>query len=232
MSASEVRYNSRGRRINSLPHDQKVFAQDWQKKILMKQFQVDQFPDRRRRDELEKELGLSQKWLNSWFITKRKITRKQANKSINNSSTEEINISKDVMNESLDVLKNEDDTADDVKMLDEEQSRPDDDTDKLETLQRKFDELQARYEVMSQLLIKRSIIKQDDVEKLKTDDKMLEKLTTDDETLSESVAVEDALKTEEDVKPGLSSSDPSQQQQPQYHYPYHYPHYYPPPHWK
>ena len=198
-----MKYNTRGRKINSKPHDEKVFAKDWQRKILVQNFETDPYPDRKKREALEAELGLTAKWINQWFLTQRKKNREQANRSgdLTNQSSVFVNQSESsnvtelrskVKNVEVRVIKEQPEEAviDDDVVIQEEiiEEKPVEDVDMketpedprvmLESLQRRFDELQARYDQMAQLLMQRSVIKEDDKAKngVNHDEEFLKKL--------------------------------------------------------
>ena len=66
------RFDSRGRIIRSRPHEEKVFAKDWQKEILLEHFDKDPYPAREVLQELEKKVELDFHWLRNWYQYQRK----------------------------------------------------------------------------------------------------------------------------------------------------------------
>lgn len=70
MTAEQLRFDSIGRIIR--PHDEKVFAKDWQREILLGYFDKDPYPAREVLQELEKKVDLDILWLKSWYQYQRK----------------------------------------------------------------------------------------------------------------------------------------------------------------
>ena len=62
---AEPRYSSNGRIIK--PHDEKTFAKDWQKEILLEHFEKSPYPTKEECLELEKKIELDWKWIRNWF---------------------------------------------------------------------------------------------------------------------------------------------------------------------
>ena len=54
---TEQRFDSIGRLIRPRPHDEKVFAKDWQREILLGYFEKDPYPAREVLQELEKKFS-------------------------------------------------------------------------------------------------------------------------------------------------------------------------------
>ena len=208
------RYNTRGRKIVTKPHSEKVFAKDWQKVILKKNFKENPYPDKKEMDRISGEVGLDAKWLKNWYHTARK--RLSLNKS--------------------DAVEDDNDGS---STLDDDKGH-DDQAEMLRKLQRDFDELSAKYAMMTEILQEKLIIKHkaDDLEK---PDEILDKtLDKSSDTLTENVHRESlhqdwphpeapvapvAIKEE---RPAQIAAHP-QQQTPQQFAPYsYYPQFYPP----
>ena len=66
------RFDSIGRIIRSRPYDEKVFAKEWQKEILLGYFEKDPYPPREVLQELEKKVELDFHWLRNWYQYQRK----------------------------------------------------------------------------------------------------------------------------------------------------------------
>ena len=211
------RYNTRGRKIVTKPHSEKVFAKDWQKDILKKNFKENPYPDKKEMERISGEEGLDAKWLKNWYHAARR--RLSLNKS-----------------DSVDVEDNNDDNI----TLDDDKGH-DDQAEMLRKLQRDFDELSAKYAMMTEILQEKLIIKQkaDDLEK---PDQILDKtLDESSDTLTENVGKEslnqESTLPEAPVAPVPIKEErpaqiaaPPQQQTPQQFAPYsYYPQFYPPP---
>ena len=67
---SEPRYSSNGRIIK--PHDEKTFAKDWQKEILLEYFEQNPYPTKEVCLELEEKIELDSKWIKNWYQYQRK----------------------------------------------------------------------------------------------------------------------------------------------------------------
>jgi len=68
--AGELRYSINGRVIK--PHEEKKFAKDWQKDILMDHFNRNHYPAKDEFHELEKKIKLDKKWIRNWYQYQRK----------------------------------------------------------------------------------------------------------------------------------------------------------------
>jgi len=226
-----VRYNTRGRKIVVRPHDEKVFAKNWQKDILKQHFDLNPYPDRKELQDIEKKVQLDFKWLKNWYHFQRKKGDIKKDSWIKSEKLDD-----DEMSEESTTVAN--DVIDDVDVIDRsEDDMKDDKTQLVADLQRKFDELQARYNLMAGLLLEKSILKPDDVDKLHHQN-IVEKISNpvpaapepeaapEQSTLSE--VVMEAPTTGAPIKeeaPAPSNYAPT----PYAPYPYPYPHYYPPP---
>ena len=226
-----VRYNTRGRKIVVRPHDEKVFAKKWQKDILKQHFDLNPYPDRKELQDIEKKVQLDFKWLKNWYHFQRKKGDIKKDSWIKSEKLDD-----DEMSEESTTVAN--DVIDDVDVIDRsEDDMKDDKTQLLADLQRKFDELQARYNLMAGLLLEKSILKPDDVDKLHHQN-IVEKISNPvpaapepevapkQSTLSEVVmeAPTNGAPIKEEA-PAPSNYAPT----PYAPYPYPYPHYYPPP---
>ena len=70
--ATEQRYDSLGRVIKVKPQDEKIYAKDWQKKILFGYFDKDPYPGKDVLQELETKVQLDFHWLRNWYQYQRK----------------------------------------------------------------------------------------------------------------------------------------------------------------
>ena len=217
-----VRYNTRGRKIVVRPHDEKVFAKDWQKEILKKHFELNPYPDRKEMQEIEKKVQLDFKWLKNWYHFQRKKGDIKKDSWIKSEKLEEddaMSVTNDVIDK-VDVIGR---TEDDMR---------DDKTELLADLQRKFDELQARYNLMAGLLLEKSILKPDDVDKLHhQNEKISNPSPAEPEAASDQMTLTEAVETPTNNVP-IKEESPAQASYvpaPYAPYPYHYPQYYPPP---
>lgn len=204
------RYNTRGRKIVTKPHSEKVFAKDWQKDILKKNFKENPYPDKKEMERISGEVGLDAKWLKNWYHAARRRL------SLNKSDSVE-------------------DNNDDNIALDDDKGH-DDQAEMLRKLQRDFDELSAKYTMMTEILQEKLIIKQkaDDLEK---PDQILDKtLDESSDTLTENVCKE-SLNQESTLPEAPVAPVPIKEEKPaqivatpQQFAPYaYYPQFYPPP---
>lgn len=69
---TEQRFDSIGRLIRPRPHDEKIFAKDWQREILLGYFDKNPYPTREVLQELEKKVELDFQWLRNWYQYQRK----------------------------------------------------------------------------------------------------------------------------------------------------------------
>ena len=67
---TEQRYSTNGRLIK--PHEEKIFAKEWQREILLERFEVNPYPSREVCMELEKIIKLDTKWIRNWYQYMRK----------------------------------------------------------------------------------------------------------------------------------------------------------------
>ena len=203
-----LKYNTRGRKIVTKPHSEKVFAKEWQKEILKKNFKENRYPDKKDMDRLSSELGLDHKWLKNWYHVSRRrlsIAKKQEEAGENN--------------------KDDEVTLDDDKV-------EDDQAEILSKLQRDFDELSEKYAMMTEILREKSIIKPDELEKRgggilnKTSDNSM-----DTDTLTENVDKEtsDKKSTLPDTPVAIKEEKPEQMAPAQFAPYAYYPQFYPPP---
>ena len=226
-----VRYNTRGRKIVVRPHDEKVFAKNWQKDILKQHFDLNPYPDRKELQEIEKKVQLDFKWLKNWYHFQRKKGDIKKDSWIKSEKLDD-----DEMSEESTTVAN--DVIDDVDGIDRgEDDMKDDKTQLLADLQRKFDELQARYNLMAGLLLEKSILKPDDVDKLHHQN-IVEKISNPVPAAPEPEAAPEQSTLSEVVIEAPTNGAPIKEEAPvpsnyaptpYAPYPYPYPHYYPPP---
>ena len=105
--------------------------------------------------EIEKKVQLDFKWLKNWYHFQRKKGDIKKDSWIKSEKLDD-----DEMSEESTTVAN--DVIDDVDVIDRsEDDMKDDKTQLVADLQRKFDELQARYNLMAGLLLEKSILKPD-----------------------------------------------------------------------
>jgi len=157
-SEPEPRYNTRGRKIVVKPHDEKIFAKDWQKQILLKHFKQNPYPDKKELSEIEKKVELDVKWLKNWYCAQRKNPSFRAE-----ALKKGVEIKKEIDNDSLTDGDNTNNESIENEENHDVKDSNDDTTNQFELLQRQFDELQNKYNLMVKLLEEKSILRADEM---------------------------------------------------------------------
>lgn len=213
---------------------EKVFAQAWQKEILFEYFKKNPYPTKEENSEMEEKTGLGLDWQKSWFHYQRrkwKESKTSLNKRPLNVATDSSTSADDDPPKELKEQKKSN-----AYLLENSAADILEKADKFADLRVKFEELQAKYKILSDMIFEKKILKLEDLEENVEANKLNSKEAVSDSAgISDDVKIQNITATactanekvpEKAVKP---PSVPSQAPYiPPYHHPY-YPPYYPPP---
>jgi len=220
---------------NFKKHSDKVFAQTWQKEILFAYFKANAYPGKEETAEIFQKTGLGPEWQKCWFhYQRRKIRWKNDGKTtyyrpqhqLKNNRPE--NIVKDEATESGTLIEKHD-----AYVLENNATDILEKAELLSDIKQKFDTLNTKYKMLSDLIFEKSILSMDDLQR-EPERETVSKEDASDASRS-SVESPEGLydSSKEDALPQETQKEVQQPNNyqsyppPPYH-PY-YPPYYPPP---
>ena len=220
---------------NFKKHSDKVFAQTWQKEILFGYFKANPYPGKEETAEIFQKTGLGPEWQKCWFhYQRRKIRWKNDGKTTyyrpeqqpKNNTPENV-----VKNEATESESSVDKHA--AYMLENNATDILEKAELLSDIKQKFDTLNAKYKILSDLIFEKSILTMDDLER-EPEVEAVPKEETSDASRSSAESPGRLYDSSKDDPPPQEPHKEVQQPNnyqayPPPPYPHYYPPYYPPP---
>jgi len=221
---------------NFKKHADKVFAQTWQKEILFGYFKKNPYPGKEETAEITQKTGLGPEWQKCWFhYQRRKIRWKHDGKTTyfrpQQQQQQRPNKPENLKNEEVEPRTKIDNH--DAYMLENNATDILEKAELLKDMKEKFEALNAKYQMLSDLIFEKSILTMDDLDKEPEGEKIMKEDASDASrsSVESPEGIYDSSKDE-----SVPQEPPKEVQQtnnfqayppPPYH-PY-YPPYYPPP---